>query len=115
MEHRFAFPVLLNFRVTGYQLFPGRAEGGIAYDVPPGVSVIAGINGLGKTTLLNMLFRAIVGPRDWKRRRLDQPAGSTPISWMIGKLRRISRHALQTSPSTRLLAWNWPLVMSGSR
>jgi AAA domain len=74
------FPVLLHFTVSGYQLFPGQNNQGIDYTVQAGVTVIAGINGLGKTTLLNMLFRALSGPVDWKSRIPDRPAGGTPTS-----------------------------------
>lgn len=75
------FPALLRFEVAGYQLFPGPGgQGGISYDVPRGVTVVVGINGLGKTTLLTALFRALAGPREWKSRPLDAPAGSTPIT-----------------------------------
>lgn len=75
------FPALLRFEVAGYELFPGPGgQGGITYDVPRGVTVVVGINGLGKTTLLTALFRALAGPREWKSRPLDAPAGSTPIT-----------------------------------
>jgi predicted ATPase len=54
---RLRFPILHRFEIAGYQLFPGRRGTGFAYEVKKGVTVIAGINGLGKTTLLNALFR----------------------------------------------------------
>jgi predicted nucleic acid-binding Zn-ribbon protein len=42
-------------------LFPGKDKKGIAYTFLPGITVIAGINGLGKTTLLNIMLRCLTG------------------------------------------------------
>ncbi|MES2497538.1 MAG: hypothetical protein V4618_15605 [Pseudomonadota bacterium] len=58
-------PIITNVSITGYQLYPGRRQQGIDWPVLKGVSVIAGVNGLGKTTLLNILFRLLAGPVDW--------------------------------------------------
>ena len=53
-------PVLTELSVTDYELFPGNPPGsGIAWPFRQGVTVIAGINGLGKTTLLLMILRGI--------------------------------------------------------
>jgi DNA repair exonuclease SbcCD ATPase subunit len=73
------FPVLKHIKIAGYQLFPGNGHG-IDRELPHGVTVIVGINGLGKTTLLNALFRALSGPAEWAERRVDQPARSTPTT-----------------------------------
>ena len=58
-------PVLTELRVTDYELFPGSPHGsGIAWSFRDGVTVIAGINGLGKTTLLLMILRSLTGGYD---------------------------------------------------
>lgn len=58
-------PVLHHLRVENYGLFPGSPKGsGIVWDFEPGLTLIAGINGLGKTTLLTMILRAFTGPYD---------------------------------------------------
>ena len=58
-------PVLTELRVSNYSLFPGEPRGnGIAWPFRPGLSLIAGINGLGKTTLLTMILRSFTGPYD---------------------------------------------------
>jgi hypothetical protein len=58
-------PVLTGLTVTGYGLFPGDPPGsGVNQPFPPGLTVIAGINGLGKTTLLTAILRALTGPYD---------------------------------------------------
>lgn len=56
------FPILRRLIVKGYGLFPGKNNGGIDHTFEPGVTVIPGINGIGKTTLLNIIYRLIVGP-----------------------------------------------------
>jgi|CXWL01.1.fsa_nt_gi hypothetical protein len=58
------FPVLRQIIVKGYGLFPGKDNNGIDHTFEPGVTVIPGINGIGKTTLLNIIYRLIVGPYD---------------------------------------------------
>ncbi|WP_431261834.1 hypothetical protein ACQ859_16375 [Roseateles chitinivorans] len=59
------FPVLQRVRVSDYALYVGTPEQpGLDHSFVDGVNVIVGINGLGKTTLLNMLLRSLTGPTD---------------------------------------------------
>jgi energy-coupling factor transporter ATP-binding protein EcfA2 len=55
-------PVVERLRVINYPLYPGSTKQGLDLEFDKGVTVIAGINGIGKTTLLNLLLRMIVGP-----------------------------------------------------
>jgi hypothetical protein len=58
------FPVIRRVDVKNYELFhTGRSEG-ISHSFGKGVHAIVGINGLGKTTLLTMLYRGLLGPYD---------------------------------------------------
>lgn len=67
-------PVLTELRVTDYELFPGDPPGsGIAWSFQHGVTVIAGINGLGKTTLLLMILRSFTGGYDLTGNGASQP------------------------------------------
>lgn len=54
-------PVIRHLRVTNFPLYPGPNNQGIDLDFGDGVTVIAGINGIGKTTLLNLLLRMLLG------------------------------------------------------
>jgi peptidoglycan hydrolase CwlO-like protein len=58
------FPILRRLVVKNYGLFPGANGNGIDHRFEPGVTVIPGVNGLGKTTLLNIIYRLLVGPFD---------------------------------------------------
>jgi energy-coupling factor transporter ATP-binding protein EcfA2 len=55
------FPVLRRLRVTEYELFPGTKGKGLDHTFERGVTVVVGVNGLGKTTLLNMILRSLLG------------------------------------------------------
>jgi len=58
-------PVFQHITVSDYGLFPGHPMGaGINRSFTPGLTLIAGVNGLGKTTLLTMILRAFTGPYD---------------------------------------------------
>ena len=71
-------PVLTELMVTDYELFPGDPPGrGIEWSFQQGVTVIAGINGLGKTTLLMMILRSFTGPYDLTGTGLSQSLGVT--------------------------------------
>jgi hypothetical protein len=72
------FPVFEHLYIDGYRLFPG-AEGqpGLNFEVKPGISIVAGVNGLGKTTLINILFRLLVGPFELPKLETTSRFGST--------------------------------------
>lgn len=72
---RIKFPVLKSLRIERYQLFPGRRKEGVDHSFLPGITVIAGINGLGKTTLLNVMLRCLTGPREPSKFDPYKPVG----------------------------------------
>jgi hypothetical protein len=58
-------PIFDRFDVTSYGLFPGQKdEPGLHISFLPGLTFILGANGLGKTTLITMLYRMLTGPYD---------------------------------------------------
>lgn len=58
-------PLLTSLHITDYGLFPGSPAGsGVQRPFEAGLTLIAGINGLGKTTLLTAIMRALTGPYD---------------------------------------------------
>ena len=58
------FPVIRRVEVREYELFQNESSQGISHAFRRGVHAVVGINGLGKTTLLTMLYRALLGPFD---------------------------------------------------
>lgn len=77
------FPVIRSIEISGYALYPGSDGTGLSVNFESGVSIIAGINGLGKTTLLSAMLRVLVGPWDVLREDAED-VGSTRhelISW----------------------------------
>jgi len=58
-------PLFNSLEVVDYGLFPGKDKmRSVKLDFSNGLTLIAGINGLGKTTLLTMLLRCLSGPYD---------------------------------------------------
>ena len=56
-------PIYRRVEVDGYKMFPGvTGSPGLTHTLIPGLHLIAGVNGLGKSTLLLMLYHGIVGP-----------------------------------------------------
>ena len=59
------FPILQSLDVRGYGMYPGRKSGdGLRVEFRPGLTLVLGANGLGKTTLVTMLFRMCAGTFD---------------------------------------------------
>jgi energy-coupling factor transporter ATP-binding protein EcfA2 len=61
-----SFPLFERLEVTGYGLYPGRLpeHPGLAIEFLPGLTLVLGTNGLGKTTLVTILYRLLTGPYD---------------------------------------------------
>jgi hypothetical protein len=64
---------LVQLAVSGYEPYVNGAEDGFDHSFLSGVNVIVGINGLGKTTLLNVIFRMLVGPYEPAKADRDRP------------------------------------------
>lgn len=58
------FPIFDQLSITGYGLFPGVNGSGLQISFKPGLKLIIGANGLGKTTLVTILYRLLTGPWD---------------------------------------------------
>lgn len=60
-----AFPVFSRMVVRGYGMYPGtKARPGLDIHFASGMTLVLGANGLGKTTLVNILYRMCTGPTD---------------------------------------------------
>ena len=59
-------PLLHSLDVTAYGLYPGRdpVNPGMRIHFNPGLTLVLGANGLGKTTLTTMLYRLLTGPNE---------------------------------------------------
>lgn len=69
------FPVVRKLLIENYEVYKNDSNDGINHEFNGGVHLIVGINGLGKTTLLNAIFRSLVGPNDMPKSD-DRPLGS---------------------------------------
>ena len=59
------FPVFEHIDISGYGLFPGTVDSeGLHINFRPGLTLVLGANGLGKTTLINIIYRLLTGPFD---------------------------------------------------
>lgn len=60
------FPILHKLQVDNFDLFPGSDEDepGPRIDFRPGLTLVVGANGLGKTTFVTMIYRLLTGPYD---------------------------------------------------
>ena len=57
-------PIYTYIGVDGFEMYPGTAEApGIHHRFTTGLHLIAGVNGLGKSTFLFLLYNGLVGPR----------------------------------------------------
>ncbi|MHB8619374.1 MAG: AAA family ATPase, partial [Chloroflexota bacterium] len=70
------FPIFESLDIDGYGLFPGTGPSlpGLHVTFHPGLTLILGANGLGKTTLITAMFRMLTGPFD-----IPGLAGPTPL------------------------------------
>lgn len=64
MKSKIKLPVFTRLNIRNYSLYPGINNQGLDLDFPAGITVLAGINGVGKTTLLNLFMRMLLGSLD---------------------------------------------------
>ncbi|HFS6042085.1 TPA: AAA family ATPase [Raoultella planticola] len=59
-------PILKSLKINNYKLYPGnKNDNSLFIDFEPqGLTVILGANGLGKSTLINLILRMLTGPSD---------------------------------------------------
>ena len=56
-------PVLEDLAIDGYGMYPGGdGQAGLSVHFEPGLTLVIGANGLGKSTLVGILYRALTGP-----------------------------------------------------
>lgn len=66
------FPIFRRLDVTEYGLYPGTRENpGLHLEFKDGLTLIVGTNGLGKTTLVTLLYRMLTGGYELSRSTLD--------------------------------------------
>ncbi len=90
------FPVLKRLKVSEYQLFPGADGKGIDHTFEGGVTVVVGINGLGKTTMLNIILRSLLG--------FNEPAKFDPYDPAAGSHKMVEKETEYFSSRTTNLA-----------
>jgi hypothetical protein len=58
-------PVIRELDIDGFGMYPGsESKPGLHVTFQPGLTLVLGANGLGKTTLITIVFRMLTGPAD---------------------------------------------------
>ena len=87
-----SLPLLNSLDVNGYGLYPGDdpVTPGLHVRFEPGLTLVLGANGLGKTTLVTMLYRLLTGPYDIPvlLREADLGTASLRVTSLSGTRRR---------------------------
>ena len=66
------FPVFQHLSITEYLLFPGSSKSKtVQFDFKKGPTLIAGVNGIGKSTLIAIMLRTVTGPFDLPKSAQD--------------------------------------------
>lgn len=93
-------PVVRTLEIEGYGMYPGQDGSGMELTFEPGLTLVVGANGLGKSTLVSLLFRMLTGPFDIPRLEEGRELGSTRLEpvritdWASGTFaRRVSNGA----------------------
>jgi energy-coupling factor transporter ATP-binding protein EcfA2 len=81
-----AFPIFRKLSTSGYGLYPGEDERseGLDIEFESGLTLVLGANGLGKTTLVTMLYRMCTGPYD-----IPKLAGATELGGIKLETRKL--------------------------
>jgi energy-coupling factor transporter ATP-binding protein EcfA2 len=85
-----SLPSLRALHIDGYGLYPGTdAQPGLHVDFEPGLTLTLGANGLGKSTLVAILYRLLTGPSEIPKLSEDGTLGSPRLE--VRDLSRVER------------------------
>lgn len=85
-----SLPSLRRLDVDNFGLYPGTHDNpGLHVEFRPGLTLALGANGLGKTTLVTMIYRMLTGPREIPKLAQDGDLGSPGIQ--VRELNRVER------------------------
>jgi len=73
------FPVLESMQIKNYALFPGQEDHTLTISFKPGVTLVLGANGLGKTTLITILYRMLTGPYELPKTSMGIELGGASL------------------------------------
>ena len=93
------FPVYEKVLIDDYQMFPGTNCSGIAHEFIPGMHLVVGVNGLGKSTIVMMLYHGIVGPASVRNEDYGVPRPEVVPNRFLD---RFSRRVADGAKSSRL-------------
>lgn len=102
------FPVFESLHISGYGLYKGKdGADDFVWNFRRGPNALIGVNGLGKSTLVTMLFRLITGPFDLNRRALEGELGqpdTAPVSVPDRRMfaRRVADQAVNATATLNL-------------
>ena len=84
-----SLPIYTHVEVDGYQMFPGpEGDCRLSHVLSPGLHLVAGVNGLGKSTLLLMLYHGIVGPASIRNEDYGVPRPEIVAGRFFDRFRR---------------------------
>jgi energy-coupling factor transporter ATP-binding protein EcfA2 len=84
-----AFPVFNSLKISDYGLFPGNdSDPGLNIDFTPGLTLVLGANGLGKSTLILILYRLLAGLADVRADRPRLGTSTRPLRQLSWSERR---------------------------
>ena len=96
-----AFPVFETLTIENYGLFPSSYNQPFVVSFNPGQTVIVGVNGSGKSTMVTLFLRMLTGPFDLPSGRSDEELGQIrPEASKFDKRER-SYFALRVSDSAK--------------
>ena len=82
-------PLYQDIKIDQYQMFPGFEESpGLSHTLTPGLHLVAGVNGLGKSTLLLMLYHGVVGAASIRNDDYGVPRPEVVSNRFIERFRR---------------------------
>ena len=100
-----SFPILNKLEVSEFGLYPGeQGAPGLSVEFKPGLTLILGGNGLGKTTFVTILYRLLTGPYD-----IPVLSARTNLGMLVLKRFLLARMRERSSPDVLRMVRKLPM------